>query len=60
LIAGDTSTVLSKQEFLLASGATAVTTEQPLGVFMYVYDTGTNALVPYDDAFKAYATIKYA
>lgn len=27
---------------------------------MYVIDTATGALVPYDDTFKSYATIKYS
>ena len=41
------------------SSAAAVTTDKELGIFMYIVDTATNTIVPYDALFKSYASIKY-
>ena len=40
-----------------ASGS-AVTSQQPVGMFLYALDTAA-AHVKYDDAFRGFATIKY-
>jgi hypothetical protein len=50
--------VYSEYPFEVPASGSAVTSEQPVGMFLYAQDA-TAAHVKYDVKFKGFATIKY-